>query len=540
MRIFQLIILIIIISCKSTYEVNNYSPDDVLVYIDSDSVSVEEFIYSFKKSHQNEDSISRSDIDDYLRLFINYKLKVSEARKAGYDTAAGYKKELAVYQEQLRSSYRASEKIVERLKQEAYDRLKTEVNASHILIRLPQNPSPQDTLKAYEKIKSIKSEAEDKDFEEVAVRYSEDPSAKSNKGNLGYFSVFRMVYPFERAAYSTPEGEISEPFRTSYGYHILKVHDKRPAVYKIALQHIQLHPKSEKDRASSRDKIFVLHEMLNSKLQPEQIIEAADDDRFNIKFSNLSEQHVAQMPEMLREAAMQLEEAGQVSDPVQVNDSWHIFILKERTGFPSYETMEPQLDRMVRRTDRLEIFQEQFLSKLKEKHNLYVQVDVNDLEENLSEMDDTVKLFTLGERAYNKADFMEYLAKLNISQISPAYDNFIKDKLMEQEDAEVLVKNPELQWLLREYEEGMLLFNIMEDSVWNKAANDKPGLEKYIADNEASAMAADGSSLKEPGGNPVVRYQAYLEEKWIQKLRDEHTIFINQPVLIKVYEKILD
>jgi peptidyl-prolyl cis-trans isomerase SurA len=521
----------------------DYSPDDILITIDNTAVTAEEFIYSFKKSHQNEDSLSESAIDDYLRLFINYKLKVLEAKSSGYDTAELYIKELTGYQEQLKSSYRTAEKVIQDLKREAYERMKQEVKASHILIRVSENALPEDTVAALQRIIELKERARKENFEKLALAFSEDPSAKVNKGDLGYFTAFQMVYPFENAAYNTQPGEISDPVRTRYGYHILKVHDKRPSAYKIKLYQVQLSGKTPESKAQVNNKIFEIHEMLQNGLKPEQVAESIDKEQYTLQTGSLPSLTLSQVPREIQEVAMQLTVPGEISDPVKSDLGWHIFILEERSPLPAYEEMENQLDRMVRKTDRLATYQEQLMDQLYKKHDVDLQVSKKSISKVVDGEED-ISLFKINNRNFVLSQFIKDLRKNKVAlsnerAVSKAYSDYINEQVLNVEDQEIIAENAELRWLLKEYEEGLLLFNIMEDSVWNRAVHDKEGLEEYNRKKAKKAMISTDSTLSKFESGAIVDYQQYLDEQWIKRLRTKYTVMVNQPLLDRIYNEIL-
>ena len=544
MRLFYLLLIsLLIFSCRTVPVQPSYSSNDVLLTIDDKDVTVSEFLYSFRKSHQNEDSLKTADIDDYLQLFINYKLKVSEARKAGYDTMKTYLNELELYQEQLKSSYRTSDKIVDSLKAEAYERLGEEVKVSHILIRLPEKPQPEDTLRAYMKITSLRKEASSKDFNTVAYEFSEDPSARSNRGNLGYFTAFQMIYPFETAAYNTPVGSISGPVRTVYGYHILKVHDKRKVKGNYKLHQLQLKEINQQDSLEASNIIFELREMLKNGLSGEQALESVDKNKFNARFIALPSLSLSQMPSEIQEVVMGMTQKGEVSDPVRSESGWHILILDEIEPFPSFSSMEPRLDKMVRRTDRLELYNDIIQSQLLEKHGYTPQMDIIKAKNLTGQGNPHQVIFILGGNSYHLDDFHNYLLKNNVDtsstrDVEKAYNSFLGKQVMAIEDAEMIRENEELKWLLKEYEEGMLLFNIMEDSVWNKAVTDTLGLRMY--QEEISAAVEKNESSINTGGRMITNYQQYLEDKWMARLRKEREIIIDDKVLDYIYQQVIN
>jgi Parvulin-like peptidyl-prolyl isomerase len=206
--------------------------DPVLMTINGKPVLKSEFEYIYNKNNSN-NSLDKKTLDEYVDLFINFKLKVEEAKSQGIDTTASFTNELSGYRSQLTKPYLTDPKVDEALVREAYDRSKEDVDVSHILIRVAPNATPADTLKAWKEINSIWKRLQKEDFAKIAKDQSEDQSAKDNAGHIGWISAFRTVYPFETVAYNTPVGTYSKPVRTAFGYHIVKVHARRNTIGEV-------------------------------------------------------------------------------------------------------------------------------------------------------------------------------------------------------------------------------------------------------------------------------------------------------------------
>src|SRR5690606_6701437 len=209
-----------------------------LFSVDSTPVYVSEFIRVYKKNLDLVKDESQKDVDAYLELFINYKLKLKEAYRLGYDDKPSYKQELNNYRNQLARNFLTDTEVTEELVMEAYERTKTEVNASHILVLLSENASPQDTLFAYNEIVNLRNRALNEGFDKVKKEVHNGSTLFGE--DLGFFTAFKMVYDFESVAYNTAVGEISQPFRTRFGYHILKVNDKRDSRGSVKVAHIMV------------------------------------------------------------------------------------------------------------------------------------------------------------------------------------------------------------------------------------------------------------------------------------------------------------
>lgn len=242
----------------------------VLMTIGDKPVTVKEFTDVYSKNNIKNEVVDKKSVDEYLDLFVNFRMKVMEATEMKLDTSAKFKSELEGYRKQLAKPYFSSDKISDELVQEAYQRKLKDIRASHILITCDKHALPSDTLKAYNKAMDIRKRAlKGEDFASLAVKYSDDPSAKDikgtettqarkgNHGDLGYFTVFDMVYPFESGAYNTKEGEISMPIRSDFGYHIIKVQSVTDAMGTIQAAHIFLQlpfDASKEDEAAMKQK----------------------------------------------------------------------------------------------------------------------------------------------------------------------------------------------------------------------------------------------------------------------------------------------
>ena len=257
--------------------------EQVLMEVNGSPVYKSEFEQIYWKNKE-EKVATKEDLDEYIELFTKFKLKVTEAEQLGLDTVAKFKKELAGYQEQLEKPYLVDSELNDELIQQAYYRTKNEVRASHILIQLSPNPSAEDTAKAYKELMEIKAKVESgkMSFYEAARKYSKDPSAKTNSGDLGYFTAFRMVYPFEEAAFTTEVGQISNPFKTRFGYHILKVTGKREGRGKVKVAHIMLRIKDDTPsmkKVNAEKKIVEIHEKLKKGEAFDALAKEYSEDR---------------------------------------------------------------------------------------------------------------------------------------------------------------------------------------------------------------------------------------------------------------------
>lgn len=252
------------------------SVKEVLFSINDQPYYTDEFVRVYNKNLDLVKDESQKDLKQYLELFVGYKLKVNKANKLGLQNGKQYQAELNNYRAQLAKNYLTDSKVTDALIQEGYDRMTKEINASHILIMVDENATPADTLVAYKKITELRTRIlNGEEFGKVAQEASQDPSAKDNQGNLGYFTSFRMVYAFESAAYKTPLNQVSLPVRTRFGYHLIKVNDVRDNRGEIFVAHIMLLNPKEGESKSAEEVQKTMQEIYQKLQQGEKFEELA-------------------------------------------------------------------------------------------------------------------------------------------------------------------------------------------------------------------------------------------------------------------------
>ena len=348
---------------------------DVLFTIDSHPYYTDEFVRVYNKNLDLVKDDSQKNLDNYLELYIGYKLKVEKAYKIGLHNSTNYQNELKSYRTQLSKNYLSDSKVTNELVQEAYDRLQQELRASHILVLVDENAAPEDTLKAYQKITDVKNRIESgEDFITVAQQFSEDPSVKENNGDLGYFTAFRMVYPFENAAFSTAVGKVSIPFRTRFGYHIVKVVDKRANRGEVTVAHIMiLKPVSvsEKPAVNSDDTSKATIEDIYKKIQQGESFESlakqfSEDKSSAAKGGLLQRFGSGQLSsEEFESVAFSLQNKNDISTPFQSQFGWHIVKLIEKHSIRTLADMKSELEDKVRKDERSLLISNSLAKKLR-------------------------------------------------------------------------------------------------------------------------------------------------------------------------------
>lgn len=542
--LFSVFALLFFIACSPKTVTNqiNYPQSPTLLKIDDQTVSADEFEYLYQKNNSTqEDSLwDRQKIQEYLDLYVNFKLKVEESKDLGMDTSQAFKKEFEIYKNQLAEPYLTPKNVSDKLVKEAYSRLNESVRASHILIMVEQYANPEDTLAAYKKIQDVRKKAvAGENFAELAKIYSDDPSGKINGGDLYYFSSLQMVYPFETAAYATEKGNISEIVRTRFGYHILKVTDKKPSLGKVQVAHIMIRSSDgmiAEDTLKAYRKIQEIYSQLEKETDQTKQKELFENLAKQFSEDYRSRERSGQLanngnPEFTSgtlvppfEEQLSTTKKGEITAPFKSAFGWHIARLIEKDAIESFEDLQPILQQKIAKDSRAEIQQAVLIDKLKTENGFAQNKKADDI---LTQMAAdsmiqktnmwTVKrfetqnpklakdknLFVVGTKNYNLNDFASYL---EINQKLPApekalpflreeYQNFVAQSIINNERELLSKKYPEYRFLLQEYYDGILLFKIMEQKVWAKALADQEGLMSFYEDNKENYRWKDRAKV---------------------------------------------
>ncbi len=467
-----------------------------------DSVIADDFLFAFLKN--NHDSLQgknpaqlEQSVKDYLQLYINFKLKVKAAYGAGMDKNQSFLQEFDKYREQLSKPYMVENRLNEKMVLEAYDRLREEIHASHILISMPENVSGDDTLQYYQKADSIRRLAmQGNSFAMLAEKFSDDPSAAQNGGNLGFFSSMQMVYPFENAAYQTTVGKTSNPVRTNFGYHIIKVQDRRPAQGRVKVAHIMIrHKEGEKQDESSAeyDQAMKIYDELQKGADWKNLTERFSEDlSTRSSGGELPYFTTGGMLNTFEDAAFALSQPGEISKPVKTRYGWHIIKLLDRKGLEPLEMLRPLIERKVQQNIQQAEMQPEMVSLLKEENN-YVPnkpmiaraIKYMSAGPEQMTLDNKGELFSVSDTMFTFSALQAYLEKNNVklpvdsAKAIQLYHQFEGDQILAYEETHLAEKYPDYRRLVQEYKEGILLFDTMEARVWKKASEDDKGLLTY-------------------------------------------------------------
>jgi peptidyl-prolyl cis-trans isomerase SurA len=493
---------------------------DVLFTIDNHPYYTDEFVRVYNKNLDLVKDDSQKNLDNYLELYIGYKLKVEKAYKIGLHNNANYQNELKSYRAQLSKSYLNDSKVTNELVQEAYGRMLQEIRASHILVLVDENAAPEDTLKAYQKITDIKKRIESgEDFAQVAQQFSEDPSVKENNGDLGYFSAFRMVYPFENAAFSTAVGNVSKPFRTRFGYHVVKVVDKRANRGEVTVAHIMiLKPASVSDKPSpnSEDKAKVTIEDIYKKIQQGESFESlaqqfSEDKSSATKGGVLQRFGSGQLSsEAFENVAFSLQNANEISTPFQSQFGWHIVKLIEKHTLRTLADMKSELEEKVKKDERSLLITNSLAKKLRSTYSLSkdkktmaaVKKVVTDdfyaqtweLPSNSKDLENTILVIN-AKKSITASQFINYIhsqqkSKVKIKPISKLVDalfeKFIDEQITNYYNENLENEFSDFKFVMDEYRDGLLLFDLMDREIWTRAKSDTIGLQDFYNNHKVN------------------------------------------------------
>jgi len=520
--LFKAILFVMVIAISSNVAFTQSNLDKkVLVTINNENVTAGEFMRVYEKNNYTDELYSENDVNDYLNLYIDFKLKVTEAVYLKLDTSASFITELSGYRTQLAKPYFVDESVNEELLLEAYDRLKKDIRASHILIMVDENATPEDTLKAYNKISRVVDDLNaGKEFSVAAIEYSDDPSArdtkavpnkqratKGNKGDLGYFTVFNMLYPFESVAYNTEVGDISPIVRTKYGYHIINVTDVKDAMGTAQVAHIfvALRPDASKqDSLRKTEKVNNIHAKIQEGLSFEDAVAQYSEDKGSIKNNGQLSHFTCNrvVPEFVE--VVDIMQVGDISAPIKTDYGYHIVKLIESNKPGSFDEESSILKKRLAKDNRSRKSEDAVITNIKtnNKFKVYTEaanaiIDAIDssvlnkrfVADSLKFMTETV--IKIKKEKYTQYDFAKFVQinqriQDNIDRdvyVKQLFSEFEEDCCLSFMDKNLEANYPDFKELVKEYHDGILLFNLTDEKVWSKDVKDTMGLQEFFESN---------------------------------------------------------
>lgn len=509
-------VLILFLTLFISQSIFAQKEDPVLFTVDKTPVKLSEFVYIYNKTNGQKADYSKASLEEYLELYKNFKLKVHKAKEMQLDTISALRQELAGYRRQLADSYLIDREVTEKLVKEAYERSQQDVEISHILIRVPENATPADTLRAWNRIMEAKAKLDNGEmFATVATQYSSDKSVKTNRGHVGYVTALfpNGFYDLETAAYTGPVGKIIGPIRTSAGYHLLKIHDRRPARGEIEVAHILIRNDKAPDLIKARWMIDTIYNQLEAGANFEELARAKSQDKMTAsKGGYIGFFGINRYEKSFEDAAFALEHDGDYSKPVKTSIGWHIIKRISKKGVQDFQKVKSRIENQVKQDHRFDLARIAMIERIKKESNFSENRTTLDNYITTLEKDSTKSFLTYKWKApkvlspeplcsFNDqmtvtlGDFQNFLQRSSrkrqqLAHLSIAgvvhrlYDDFMAESALKYEERQLEVKYPDFKSLMREYEEGVLLFEVTKREVWDKASLDTAGLQAYYDEHK--------------------------------------------------------
>lgn len=578
----KLMIAILLVAGAFAGNLNAQNKSDILVTIGNQNITSGEFLDTYGKNN-NLNTATESDLRDYLELFINFKMKVMEGVELQYDTARQFKMELQSYKKQSAQQYLVDKEVTEYLVNEAVDRAKFDIRASHILVNCAEKATGKDTVAAYNKALSIREEilSGKLTFAEAAEKYSDDPSARDmvnpqngrlhygNKGDLGYFTVFDLIYPFETAAYNTPIGEISMPVRTRFGYHLVYVTDRIDAVKEITIAQIFVADtlaRLGKQSEATAKKLREIQNALAAGTSFGDVVKQFSEDK-NVDDGGMQEPFAPNRRQGDFVKAVLSLQPEQISQPIASQNGWHIVQLVEAKSVSLDDDAMYTLRNRISRDDRSHKSKDSFIARLKKEYNynesgrakamkLFLKnmppefFQSKDLKlQKISGIEKMKPMCTYADQEISVQDFAKYFDRFKGARLQPnefagfldeRFDSYAQEKMVRYEQGRLEEKYPEFQALVKEFHDGMVLYEINTKKVWAEATTDTVGLENFYQENKEKYIdpaTAEPSPLSDIRAIVITDYQEYLDQKWIAELRKKYNPTINQKAFDALLKK---
>ncbi len=484
--------------------------DPVLFTVGDTPVHLSEFTYIYSKTNGQNADFSQKSLEEYLDLYVRFKLKVQEARQMQVDTIPSLKAELAGYRKQLADSYLIDREVTDKLVRELYERAKQDVDVSHIFVQIGEvgiNPMPEDSVAAYAKIMNIRKRLDQGEtFEKLVQELSEDEGANSRNGNIGWLTapLPNGFYDLENAIYNQPIGKPGKPVRTRLGYHIAVVNRRRPARGEVEVAHV-LARAQEGNFEAAKARIDSAYAALQQGRSFEEVTGNFSDDKTTAdRGGYLGIFGIGRYEKAFEDAAFALDKDGAYSAPIRTSIGWHIIRRISKREIQPFETEKTRLETKIKQDSRFDLARVAMLERIRRENDfkVYSQVLQNFVNAQDSaaffsfrwkaNMDDPEQtIFTLGtDTRATLGEFVDFMnravgkrIRYNDQGVATAvqglYQEFLNDACLRFEEAHLEEKYPEFRSLMREYEEGILLFEATKMVVWDRASQDTVGLEAF-------------------------------------------------------------
>jgi peptidyl-prolyl cis-trans isomerase SurA len=486
--------------------------NDVLFTVDDEPVMASEFVRVYNKNLDLVKDESQKDVDAYLELFINYQLKVKEAKRLELDKDAKYIREFSNYKSQLTKNFMSESEVTEDLVKEAYERSTMDVKASHVLIRLDENE--KDTTQVYNRLLELRDRILKEGYESVQKDVHNGKTVFAE--DLGYFSAFKMVYPFETAAFNTNVGEVSMPFRTRFGFHVVIVTDKRPSLGEVTVAHIMVAKDQKDSLLNPETRIKEIYKKLQQGENFESLAKQFSDDKSSSSKGGMLPPFTGGQlgSQQFEDMAFSLDKKNQISEPFKTDFGWHIIKLIDKKGVQPFEEVKMEFENKVKRDSRSKLINSALAKQLDERYKVADNKEALSYFETLINDDyfkqawvvptdlDTEKTFIkIGDKTITYGDFAQQLFKNQRNYankpvsadvvVKTIYDSYKEDQIIQYHKDNLEFENEDFAHVLKEYRDGLLLFDLMEKQVWNAATKDSTGLKIFYEKNKSNYMWED-------------------------------------------------
>ena len=454
-----------IISCNAQ-ETNS---DAVILIIAGEEITKAEFERVYYKN--NTEDVTEQALQEYLQLYINFKLKVKEAEELKMDTSDAFKKELQGYRRQLATAYLTDKKKEEAYLREAYEMYKVDINASQIFISVPQKASPADTVLLYDKIHRIYAEYKaGTSFDELVVANTDNEETKASKGNIGFRSAADLFYPFSKAIFYKKDGDVVAPIRTKYGYHIIRLEGRRPSIGKIRVAHILIRFDKAGSEAAAETTIKLHSELLSGADFSMMAEQNSHDKKSSLKGGDLKMFGAGRMYIEFENAAFALKEDNEISEPIKTSIGWHIIKRLEKKEIEEYDNVVHILKKKISNDNRARKIKDsymtnllaefQFVDKLSMRNDFYKILDESFTKRKWN-IDKAAGLngvmFSLRGKDYTQQDFAKYIVKhqrrsknfMPKRAVNMLYNSYVKESCMNVADKMLASKYPDFRSLMK-------------------------------------------------------------------------------------------
>jgi peptidyl-prolyl cis-trans isomerase SurA len=484
-----------------------------LFSIDKEQVSVKEFLNIYTKNNKVAD-FSEKSLREYIDLYSLFKMKLHEAKSKKIDTISNLNEELKTYSNQLAESYFVDKNHMDKIMQNLYQRSKKDRKVAHILIKTPQNAKPEDTQIAYKAILEIKNKINTKeDFFKLAIEKSEDPNAKETKGIIGFINIFMTFPSFEDMAYTTPINEVSNILKSPFGYHIILPLEERTARGKVSVAHIYTTDKTDEDKKNKKaeKKIMEAFKAIESKkISFDSAIKKYTEDNASLTNGGILPLFgINEMVSEFEENSFTLSQIGSICKPFKSPFGWHIIKLLQKIERPNYEEAKSWMKEKLDKDERMLNSKQLAIKTIKEKYhyreiNNHFEEIYNDLSDNkfekkgwkISQMKNPKTLIEFDDIIYTQNDFINYIQKNYSNITAPKKEEIIKPMIENYKEYCIYLyakdklnkENTEYASLLQEYQNGLMIFELMDREIWKKANKDSIEQKKLYELNKSKYL----------------------------------------------------